>query len=315
MKLKVGAGDEISALGTRCRMVGFDSDPSAEAKEIFARLIDEMDRVASRFRQDSEMRQKFNGEPRRDVVVSELLFDAMEAALRAAWITNGYLDPTVGSSMVSLGYERDFSALPAGEQSHSRSRVTLPAGYRKIRLNRSMKSVSVASGVVLDLGATGKAFLADRIRQQIESELLEKVLVNLGGDISASLVEGEGWPVRITDDRGLDPASKGLVIRISGGGVATSSTVKRSWKSGSESLHHIIDPHTGMSSRSSYDTVTVIAGSALDANVASSGTIAMGELGPEWLKSTGLPALARKLGEAPVHYGRWNEFVSAGGNR
>ncbi len=301
-------GYSISALGTACSLIGYGVPPSVEARQIFVSLIQEMDVAASRFREDSELSRIFNGKALSKVVVSEILFDAIDAALFAAVVTNGYLDPTVAGSLVAMGYKADFSEISGRSEGDLPDlQVVLPPGYRNIRLHRGELSVSVSEGVTLDLGSTGKAFLADRIRHRIELELAEHVLVNLGGDISASLtLEGESWPVKITDDGGLDPFSSGVIIQISGGGVATSSTLKRSWRTSSGiRAHHIIDPRTGISANSPFESVTVVAGSALDANIASCGTIAMGSLGPEWLESTRLPAIARARNADVRYFGAW----------
>lgn len=309
-----GGGYHTSALGTDCFLVGYGGRPSVEAVDIFLGLIGEMDRAASRFRDDSELCRIFNGDARKDVAVSELLFAALEAALYGARVTNGYLDPTVGGSLVGLGYKTDFrSSLANGGSVSGNVQVVLPRGYQNVRLNRVNMSVSVAQGVRLDLGATGKAFLADRIKCQIEADLSEQVLVNLGGDISASLVDQEMyWPINITEDLSLDPQTNGQIIGIAGGGVATSSTLRRSWKNGTLNLHHIIDPFSGMSSKSAFHSITVLAGSALDANIASSGTIAMGPNGPKWLASLGLPALARSKEHGENYFGGWQRAGAVG---
>ncbi len=309
-----GTGFHTSALGTDCFLLGSCKSPSIKAIDIFLGLIDEMDHVASRFRSDSELSQIFNGAAQKEVVVSELLFAALEAALYGARITNGYLDPTVGGSLAGLGYKTDFrSSLASGSAAPGKIQVVLPRGYKSLRLNKANRSVSVLQGVKLDLGATGKAFLADRIKYQIEIELSEKVLVNLGGDISASLVDRESyWPINVTEDLSLDSQSDGQIIAIAGGGVATSSTLRRSWNSGPQQLHHIIDPFSGISSESVYHSVTVLAGSALDANIASSGTIAMGPDGPKWLASLRLPALARSKEYGENYFGGWQRAGAVG---
>ncbi len=306
-------GYPISALGTKCWLLGYGVDPSERAEQIFRTLIEEMDLAASRFREDSELCQVFNGTARREAVVSELLFDALEAALRGARVTNGYLDPTVEGSLVALGYGADFTGSLMGRSlAPGTTRVVLPPGYKNVLLNRARRSVSVPEGVTFDLGSTGKAFLADRIRERIESELSEPVLVNLGGDISASQVgDYRFWPIKVTDDHGLDPSGSGVKISIAGGGVATSSTLRRSWRVDSNKVHHIVDPFSGTSANSPFESVTVLAGSALDANIASSGTIAMGVDGPEWLASTGLPAFARSAELGIRYFGEWQRFSCA----
>lgn len=293
------------AFGTECVIVSYDGFPSSEAIEVFNSLIDQMDRAASRFRPDSEIHTLFSTPGMKRVVVSPLLFDALEAALKAAVITGGYVDPTIGDSLVALGYESDFATFSADAQNLGELKFQIPLGYRRIRLNREDRSVLVPTGIIFDLGATGKAFLADRIRTNVENQTREKVLINLGGDISASyLVDGEYWRVNITDDHSLNPSSSGTEIGIVGGGLATSSTSYRRWNANSVQVHHILDPFDGMSAVSPFDAVTVMAGTALDANIASIGCIAMGEKGPGWLEGTGLPAYCRS-GTAARYFGGW----------
>ena len=297
------------ALGTECTLLGYGETPSKDAFQIFTFLINEMDSAASRFRSDSELRTTFNGEALREVEVSQILFDALEAAIYGARVTGGYLDPTVEGSLVALGYTADFATTLSSESPRrDQTRIVLPLGYQNIILNRAARTVSVSKGVTLDLGSTGKAFLADRIRKRIETELAEPVLVNLGGDISATTLEQEPfWPINITDDRSLDPSSAGMLTSIAGGGVATSSTLRRAWKNGSERVHHLINPFSGQSARPVFDTVTVFAGSALDANIASSGTIVMGPRGLAWLESTGLPAIARSNEQGTKYFGNFKQ--------
>lgn len=297
------------ALGTTCSLVSQREKVSGESIELFNGLIDELDKAASRFRSDSELNALCRGPEKRDVVISELLFGALSAALYGAKISGGYLDPTVGSSLAALGYKSDFSGCFSSSPEGLREiKVSLPAGYKRITLTSATRSVSLPEKVQLDLGATGKAYLADLIRERIESELSDSVLVNLGGDISASAVDRtKCWLINITDDNSLDADAPGVVIGIVGGGVATSSTNRRAWTAGRIKLHHIVDPFTGASASSPFSSVTVLAGSALDANVASSTTIAMGVAGADWLESTGLPALTRdKLGKEQ-YFGGWSD--------
>ncbi len=307
-------GYTISALGTQCSLLGYFRPPSAEAVSIFSELIGQMDLAASRFRDDSEIRMIFNGEARNRVKVSPLLFDALYAALRGAEVTGGYLDPTVAGTLVALGYKADFNTtLDNGVSVPGAHQAILPRGYKNMKLDRTNGVVTVAQGVTFDLGSTGKAFLADRIKESIEFQLSEQVLVNLGGDISASIPgDGRFWPVKITNDRSLDLTSDGITIAVFGGGVATSSTLRRAWKSGDRNVHHIVDPFSGESAKSIFDSVTVLAGSALDANIASCGTIAMALRGPDWLASTGLPALGRKTSSRSRCFGNFEQSIVSG---
>lgn len=295
----------VEALGTTCVLAGFSEFPSDRSIDIFYKYLVEFDEAASRFRSDSELNTVFDGSRRDDIKVSPLLFDAISAAMHGARISNGYVDPTVARSLVALGYDRDFSLISQKGSPETSMRVVLPQGYSRVRINSEQKTISVAEGVTFDLGATGKAFLADRIKTAIEAEVKESVLVNLGGDISASTSDnGRYWTINITDDCSLDPWASGLAIGICGGGITTSSTTARKWTAGGKEIHHIIDPFNGTPAETEFYAVTALAGSALDANIATTGTLAMGKSGTEWLTKLRLPAMARGA-DGDFYFGGW----------
>jgi thiamine biosynthesis lipoprotein len=85
---------------------------------------------------------------------------------------------------------------------------------------------------------------------------------------------------------GLD--EPGPVIALQEGGLATSSTSARRWRRGGVEVHHLIDPHTGGSVVETWRTVSVAAGSCVDANVASTAAIIRGANAVEWLEGLGL---------------------------
>ena len=117
------------------------------------------------------------------------------------------------------------------------------------------------------------------------------VLVSLGGDISvAGEPPTEGWLIPAGEDSAAPIRRGEETISIRSGGVATSSTTVRRWTRGGVALHHIIDPATGLPSDGPWRTATVIAGTCVDANIASTAAIVMGEAANRWLEKTRLPA-------------------------
>src|SRR5581483_12108778 len=93
--------------------------------------------------------------------VSPVLLGAIDVALRAARLTDGLVDPTVGSVMRVIGYDRDFDLVPPDGPA---LRVTVwpVPGWRAVAVDRARGVVQLPSGVSLDLGATAKAWCADR---------------------------------------------------------------------------------------------------------------------------------------------------------
>ena len=83
--------------------------------------------------------------------------------------------------------------------------------------------------------------------------------VELGGDVRVAGTPwlGDRWRVGVDDsDHG---AADAAVVTLDGGGVATSSVVRRRWRRGDIALHHLIDPATGRPASTDLDAVTAIA--------------------------------------------------------
>jgi FAD:protein FMN transferase len=118
------------------------------------------------------------------------------------------------------------------------------------------------------------------------------VLVSLGGDIAvAGPAPAGGWPILVTDDHRADPSkADGQVVGIAAGGLATSSTAVRRWRTTDGVVHHVVDPRTGRPAREVWRTVSVAARSCVDANTASTAAIVLGEDARSWLIERGLPA-------------------------
>jgi thiamine biosynthesis lipoprotein len=191
--------------------------------------------------------------------------------------------------MSALGYDRDFEQLdPAGPP----VTVRHVPGWRDVRLDG--RTVTVPAGVQLDLGATAKAWAADRSATRIHERLNTGVLVSLGGDIAvAGPPPSTGWRIRVQDVTGSPddpPAGPYALIAIRDGGLATSSTAARRWVRGGDVLHHILDPRTGLPAETVWRTVSVAAGSCADANAASTAAVIRGHRALGWLAQHRLPA-------------------------
>lgn len=278
------------ALGGSMRVVVSDSRSLAAARAAVDDVIGEIDSVASRFRADSEL-SRLNAMPERNVVVSPLLADAIAAGLRGAQLTDGAVDPTVGTAVRLAGYDVDFAQVvkEGGPLQVSAARV---AGWRAVHFDPATRRAWIPSGVELDLGATAKALASDLAAAAAARAIpAGGVLVSLGGDISvAGEAPAGGWPVQVSEDSGaaIDEAEE--TVSLGEGGIATSSTTVRRWTRGGVVLHHIIDPATGLPADGPWRTATVAAASCVDANIASTAAIVMGERAIEWLEGHRLAA-------------------------
>jgi thiamine biosynthesis lipoprotein ApbE len=283
------------ALGSSVELRVCDPRELAAARAQVQRELDAIDRACSRFRADSELSQ-LNARAGRPVRVSPLLMRALELAVDAARLTDGDVDPTVGRALALAGYDRDWRRLaaPRGEPRPQPTRLALRAriGWRTIGLDRAACTVRIPAGVRLDLGATAKAWAADRAAAAAASAASAcGVLVSLGGDIATCGPAPQGgWAIHVTDDHRSAPSAPGQTIAIRCGGLATSSASVRRWSHARHTMHHIIDPRTGAPARGRWRTVSVAAESCAQANIATTAALVRGGGAVDWLTRLRLPA-------------------------
>jgi thiamine biosynthesis lipoprotein len=269
-------------------------------------VVDAIDQACSRFRDDSELSRLGAGDGPREGIVSPLLARALATALRAAELTDGAVDPTVGAAVRNAGYNVDFGALPADGEALTLTVSPVP-GWRRIRLFPATRRVEIDAGVEVDLGATAKALASDlAAAAALEAMHGGGVLVSLGGDVSvAGEPPDEGWHIQIAENSRAEITPDGETIAIRAGGVATSSTTVRRWRRGGMELHHIIDPATGLPAAGPWRTVSVVAGTCVDANIAATAAIVRGPAAASWLESAGLPARLVDRDGAMTRVGGW----------
>jgi FAD:protein FMN transferase len=300
------------AIGTSVHLIVTEPAALEPACRMLHAHLAEVDAACSRFRADSEI-AALDRAPRArgrtgPVQVSPLLAEALGVALRAARVTGGDVDPTVGGALSAAGYDRDF-ALVERDGPPVRLTVRGVPGWRQVELDEQARLVSLPAGARLDLGATAKAWAADRAAEAIAAELGCGVLVNLGGDIAVSgQAPAGGWRVRVQDITGRPedpPAGPAAVVAITSGGLATSSTAARRWRRGGDVLHHILDPRSGLPAAPVWRTVSVAAATCTDANTASTAAIIRGEAAPPWLAGLGLAARLVAESGAVLTLGGW----------
>ena len=220
-------------MGTTCSLFGDGDLAEGErwVRSIAARI--------TRFDESSEL-SRLNAAAAW-VDISPELEHLLRASLLAFEMSGGLVNVAVLPSMLAIGYTRPLTQGPTA--AHLDQAHTAPFLPEVLKVARGR--ARLAPNVRFDLGGIAKGWMADRLAERLG----DHVLVNLGGDLYA---RGE-WPVAI--------ACKTYLLRNLG--AATSSTRKRRWGD----LHHLIDPRTGLPATTRVEEVSVVAETALDAEV------------------------------------------------
>lgn len=294
------------SLGTYVQLVVAGGHRLDTARTLATTMLEEMDRACSRFRDDSDL-TRANRHAGRWTRVDPLLAAAVSAAVTAAEQTDGLVDPTLGRSLVAVGYDRDIKQVRAGQDTNQGPAAiavpALPGAWSRIGIDPD-GGLLVPDGVTLDLGATGKAFASDHVAAAIADRTGAPCIVSVGGDVAVGVADGgpANWRIGVSEVPDAEPDTTVLLPR---GGLATSTTMARRWRQGGEIVHHLLDPATGRPVTRTWRTASVAAATCLRANTASTAAILLGASAPAWLEQFEVTArLVNQHGEV-THIGAW----------
>jgi thiamine biosynthesis lipoprotein len=264
------------AIGTTATVVVQDAAHGDAAELILVDELAAIDLACSRFREDSEL-QALHAEAGRTVAVGELLFEALSVALDAADRTGGAVDPTIGNALAALGYDADLAEVQSRPPAPPRALGPV-AGYAHVQLNPRDRTVRIPRGVRLDLGSSAKALAADRAAARIAARIGAGALVSLGGDVAvAGPPPAGGWAVGIARESSTPAEQVDQVVAIRHGGLASSASSVRTWRTGARHVHHIVDPRTGDCVEPYWVLVSATGSSCVEANLVTTAAIVWGE--------------------------------------
>jgi len=266
---------EFPAMGTDWGLRADIAD--AGLLERAVELVGELEQRLSRFLPDSALSRLNRERAVEDELVAALVREPEDVRRQ----TGGSFDARIGAAVLACGYERSFEQI---------------ATAGPIRVDRTRPLVAIDDSRVwlsgeglLDLGGTAKGWSVDRV-----ADLLSQAgpcLVDGGGDIAVRgrPLGAEEWLIGVGD---------GLAVGLCDGAVATSSTLRRRWRSGEGAAHHVIDPSLGRPAEGAL-TAVVIAPTASLADALATALVADA--------ARALPALAAVEAEALLQFcdGRW----------
>ena len=255
--------DSFPTMGTVARVIR-DADGDVDVASLFA----EIDRRLSRFDARSDL-SRLNADPRAVVPAVALLRAAVRAALHAASVSGGLVDPTLLGALSRAGYFESRAhirppSLSRGLGSAPPRRPARPdpsAKWRAVEVDDGAGVIRRPPGLELDLGGSVKGWAADVLAARLER--YGRCAVDCGGDLRVAAGRGAPWEVRV---RHPLTGATAHTLRVRAGGVATSGIDARLWeRREGDFAHHLIDPATGTPAWTGLVAATALAPTALEA--------------------------------------------------
>ena len=206
---------------------------------------------------------------------SSLLRGAVRAALDAAALSGGLVDPCLLDALEAAGYRRSFA--PAGDAPTPPGGPARPArphpaaAWRTVRVEERAGTIARPPGLRLDLGGSGKGFVADRVAGLLRPAA--RWVIDAGGDLRL----GGAHDVLVAHPLESRPAAR---LRLRDTAVATSSVVARAWRTPAGGrAHHLLDPATGEPAWTGVLAATALAPTALEAETLAKAALLSGPAG------------------------------------
>jgi thiamine biosynthesis lipoprotein len=279
----------FKAMGSTAELV-IVGDSAPDLADWATARIEQLESAWSRFRSDSELNHLCRLAGTGPVPVSPEMIGAVGHAVALWYVTDGRFDPTIRAALEACGYDRTFDLVSANGPPAPPSR---PApGCDGVRIDRDRATVTMPAGMRIDLGGIGKGLAADLVVAGLVERGARGACVALGGDVRVTghSTTGSPWSVPIEDPRNesLTIGSRTLVEQA----VVTSTTRFRRWQRGNATMHHLIDPATGVPARQGVTAVVAQADEAWWAEgVAKAALVAGTEAGLDLLERLGVAAI------------------------
>ncbi len=203
--------------------------------------IDDLDRVLSDYRKESELSRLGGTSAGYPIPVSKDLLAAVSRARVLSKGTGGAFDVTSGTLSAlwreAFGRER----LPS-EDAVADAAARVGWSFMHIDEDRSEVLFDV-EGMRLDMGAFGKGWIADAALAVLAGQGCPASLVEIGGDIAiGDPPPGRaGWSIGVA----LDETGPSQTVVLSNCGVATSGDAEQHLEVDGARYSHLFDPRTG----------------------------------------------------------------------
>ena len=275
---------EFTAMG--CRMVTIVDSPSQVAPQLLQQVpawFEDWEQSLSRFRAESEL-NLLNRSAGWPVQVSQTLWDVFQAAVEAEATSEGLVRASVLEALIAAGYDRSFDLLPCERAAAPVSAWGAVGSLAEVSLDEATHTICLPADMQLDFGGVAKGWAAHQASKRLAG--YGAALVSAGGDIAIRAEQSNGalWPIAI--DNPFKTGEYLNTMMLGACGVATSGTDYRRWKQGGRWSHHIIDPRSGQPAQTDLIAVTVIAPTAMMAEMAAKAALISGsERGLEWIEA------------------------------
>lgn len=282
--LKQPYEDTEFLMGTYVTLRIYDEEKEAVLEKGFDRVKDLADRISGETK-ESEITAVNKAAGKNSVVLSDDIYDLVKYAANYTAESKGEFDYTIGpiTDLWRIGF--DDARKPDQVEIDEALKLV---DYEKIELDDENHSVFLKKeGMMLDLGAIAKGYMADEIHELFEEEGVTTAIIDLGGNVfvmgGSPSRDGEFWNVGVQDPLGNRGESIGSTKQTNRS-IVTSGIYERYLEVDGKIYHHLMDPDVGYPFENEIAGISIISDKSVDGDALSTLVFGLGlEAGLEYV--------------------------------
>ncbi len=241
------------AMGTvvTLKLFGFEADNDLDKIET---EINGLENSVLSWRKEGSDVYRINGGAGSPVSVSPDTVKIIGQCSEISADCNGVFDLSIGNVTKLWDFGGENQRLP----SENEIKAALGnVGYKNVSV--SGNAVQIKKGQSLDLGAVGKGFTCDKIKELLDKGKTKSAVISVGG--SLLIYGGRSFSVGIVNPDN-DKQSMGT-LKLKNDCVSTSGNYEKFFEQDGKRYHHILNATTGYPATSEFKSVTVVCESGL----------------------------------------------------
>lgn len=247
-------------------------------------LAKDYERKFSNTIDDSEI-AKINQNAGKYVTVSDETVELLQAGLDYGKKSNGKFDITIGNlsglwnfseiakNLESEDNETDAFVLPDEDEiKNALSHIN----YKSVKIKGNEVKLT-DSNAKIDLGGIAKGYIADKMREYLNSAGVTNGVISLGGNVLTLGPKENDEPYTIGIQKPFEETGISLgTLKIKDASVVSSGIYERYYRVGGKLYHHILDTKTGYPVENNLYQVTIISKSSMDGDALSTTVFTLG---------------------------------------
>ncbi|NBJ91959.1 FAD:protein FMN transferase [Parablautia muri] len=210
---------------------------------------------------------KLNHSMGQAVAVDEDTLELLEIALRYARLSDGLVDPSIGSLSQLWNFGSDNQAIVPSKQQIEEALSHVD--YHSIIINGNQVTLNDPMAQA-ELGFIAKGYIGDKLKEYLLSKGVTSALINLGGNVVAVGNKPDGTPFRVGIQQPFAPSgTPALSLDISDMSVVSSGNYERFFEKDGEFYHHILSTDNGYPAQSGLSQVTILSPDSVDGDALS----------------------------------------------